>query len=51
MKEEIQQHKKLGHWESVKRSDIPKDTKIFPSMWAMRRKRRIDSREVYNWKA
>ena len=51
MKEEIQQHEELGHWELIKRDQIPKGTKVLPAVWAMKRKRRIDTREVYKWKA
>jgi len=51
MKEEIKQHEDLGHWELVKREDVPAGTKILPAVWAMKRKRRIDTREVYKWKA
>ncbi len=35
----------------VNKSDIPSGTKVFKAVWAMRRKRRIMSREVYKWKA
>ena len=35
----------------VDKRDVPKDMKILPCMWAMKRKRRIDTREVYKWKA
>jgi hypothetical protein len=51
MKDEVQQHEELGHWQLVKRADLPEGTKILPSVWAMKRKRRIDTREVYKWKA
>jgi len=51
MKDEIQQNEELGHWELVKKRDIPAGTKILQAVWAMKRKRRIDTREVYKWKA
>ncbi len=35
----------------VKRTSVPAGTKIFKSVWAMRRKRRIMSQEIYKWKA
>jgi hypothetical protein len=44
-------HNKAGHWEVVRRSDIPKKYRVVPAVWAMRRKRRIDTREVYKWKS
>ncbi len=50
-KKEYQDILDKGVLELVKRSDLPKDTKIFKAVWAMRRKRRIMSREVYKWKA
>ena len=31
--------------------DVPKGTAILPAIWQMRRKRRINTREVYKWKA
>jgi len=51
MDTEIQQHEDNNDWIVVKRSDIPKDTRILPSVWAFRRKRRILTNEVYKWKA
>jgi histone deacetylase 1/2 len=30
---------------------VPKGTVIFPAVWAMKRKRRVKTREVYKWKA
>ena len=33
------------------RSSVPEGAPVLPSVWAMRRKRRIDTREVYKWKA
>jgi histone deacetylase 1/2 len=51
MQREIKDHEELKHWELVPRSTVPRDTLILPSVWAMRRKRRIDTREVYRWKA
>ncbi|KAI2493484.1 hypothetical protein MHU86_21065 [Fragilaria crotonensis] len=38
-------------WELVPRSSVPPGTKILPAVWAMKRKRRIATREVYKWKA
>ncbi len=42
---------KKGILEVTDKSKVPKDTKIFKSVWAMRCKRRILSREIYKWKA
>ena len=49
--EEIAAHHDNAHWEVVPRSGLPANTKVVPSVWAMKRKRRIDTREVYKWKA
>jgi hypothetical protein len=51
MQKEIKDHEDLRHWELVPRSDIPQGTTVLPSVWSMKRKRRIDMREVYRWKA
>jgi hypothetical protein len=51
MAKEMDSHNKAGHWEVVNRSDIPKKYRVVPAVWAMRRKRRIDTREVYKWKS
>ena len=37
--------------ELVNIKDVPKGTAILPAVWQMRRKRRINTREVYKWKA
>ena len=51
MEEEIRAHEDNYHWEIVSREDVPLNTTILPAIWSMRRKRRIDTREVYKWKA
>ena len=51
MVKEVSTHTKNGNWEIIKLSDVPKGTKVLPSVWAMRRKRRIETGEVYKWKA
>ena len=51
MKKEVSAHEDNKHWELTKRSDIPSQHKVLPSVWAMKRKRRIATREVYKWKA
>jgi hypothetical protein len=51
MQKEIQDHEDLKHWELVPRANIPQGTTVLPSVWSMKRKRRIDTREVYRWKA
>ena len=49
--EEVKSRHENGHWAVVPRSKIPSGMKIVPSVWAMKRKRRIATREIYKWKA
>jgi len=51
MQDEVQAHCDNGHWEVVHRSTVPENTKVLDAVWAMRRKRRILTQEVYKWKA
>jgi hypothetical protein len=51
MEEEIRAHEDNDHWEIVSREEIPINTPVQPAIWSMRRKRHIDTREVYKWKA
>jgi hypothetical protein len=51
MVEEVTDHLLKGHFEVCERSEVPEGVPVLPSVWAMRRKRRIDTREVYKWKA
>ena len=48
---EIKAHEDNEHWLLRKRSDIPKGAPVLPAVWAMRRKRRQSTGEVYKWKA
>ena len=51
MQKEVKSHTENGVWELVPRSSVPEGVKILPAVWAMKRKRRIATREVYKWKA
>jgi hypothetical protein len=51
MVDEVTTHTERGHWRVLPIKDVPAGTKILPAVWAMRRKRKILSREVYKWKA
>jgi crotonobetainyl-CoA:carnitine CoA-transferase CaiB-like acyl-CoA transferase len=51
MKKEVEAHTKNEVWELVKKSVVPTGHKIMPSVWSMKRKRRIATREIYKWKA
>jgi Reverse transcriptase (RNA-dependent DNA polymerase) len=51
MIEEVQSQTDNDNWEVVSRAKVPVGTKVLPAVWAMRRKRRIATQEVYKWKA
>jgi hypothetical protein len=48
---EVQDHENFDHWELVPKADVPDSTIILPAVWSMKCKRRIQSNEVYKWKA
>lgn len=51
MQQEIDDHTNNKHWKVRKRKEMPPGTTVLPAVWAMKRKRRIMSQEVYKWKA
>jgi hypothetical protein len=51
MQQEVESHCQNDVWEVVHRKEVPEGIKVLPSVWAMKRKRRIATREVYKWKA
>jgi Reverse transcriptase (RNA-dependent DNA polymerase) len=51
MQKEIQGHNENNNWELVPRQSVPKHIRILPTVWAMRRKRRLTDGTVYKWKA
>ncbi len=51
MKQEVDAHARNKVWELIKKSAVPKGHKIMPSVWSMKRKRKIATREIYKWKA
>jgi len=51
MVSEVNEHNKRHHWKPVLKSSLPDNSIILPAVWAMWRKRRIDSQEVYKWKS
>eukprot|EP00978_Attheya_sp_CCMP212_P047663 scaffold422969_cov45-Attheya_sp.AAC.1 len=51
VKEVASSHQDNEHWELQKRSSIPAGKKVLPAVWAMKRKCRIATREIYKWKA
>jgi hypothetical protein len=48
---EVNDHTRNKLWEVVHKSKVPQGALIAPGVWAMKRKRRINTREVYKWKA
>jgi hypothetical protein len=48
---EINDHIRRKHWILIPREQVPKGTKILSSVWAMKRKRDLVTREVYKHKA
>ena len=51
MAQEVGSHTERGHWKLVPRSKVLHGHDVLPTVWSMKRKRRIKSREVYKWKA
>ncbi|KAI2494579.1 hypothetical protein MHU86_19949 [Fragilaria crotonensis] len=51
MRDEVMAHENRRHWKLVRREAIPAGIAVLPSVWSMKRKRRIATREVYKWKA
>ena len=51
MQDEIDAHTENRHWKVISRTQVPEGVKVLPSVWAMKRKRRISTGEVYKWKA
>jgi len=47
---EINDHIDGKHWVIINESDVPNDTIILDSVWSMKRKRNILTRQVYKWK-
>jgi hypothetical protein len=38
MQKEIDDHTKGGHWEIMRKSELPDDTTVLPAVWSMKRK-------------
>ena len=51
MRDEIDAHTNHGHWKVVSKTTVPKGTRILDAVWSMKRKRRLDTQEVYKHKA
>jgi len=48
---EINGHIDCKHWEVTPRADVPKDTNILPSVWAVKRKRNLTTGKITKHKA
>ena len=48
---EINGHVDRKHWEVTPRADVPEDTDVLPSVWAVRRKRNLTTGEITKHKA
>jgi Reverse transcriptase (RNA-dependent DNA polymerase)/GAG-pre-integrase domain len=51
MQKEVQAHTSNNNWRIIPRSRVPHGQTVLPAVWAMRRKRNIQTQEVYKWKA
>ena len=48
---EVKTQTEMGVYEIIKKSEVPRNESIIPSVWAMRRKRHILTSEIHKWKA
>ena len=51
MLDEINAHTENKHCKIIERREVPEGVKVLPSVWAMKRKRRISTGKIYKWKA
>lgn len=51
MQKEVEGQMANGNFALIHINDVPKEASILPAVWAMRRKRRIETGEIYKWKA
>ena len=51
MVDEVAAHTNNGYCKLLLKSEVPTGIKILPSVWAMKQKRQIATREIYKWKA
>jgi hypothetical protein len=51
MQKEVEGQMANGNFALVHIDDVPPEASILPAVWAMRRKRRIETGEIYKWKA
>jgi Reverse transcriptase (RNA-dependent DNA polymerase)/GAG-pre-integrase domain len=51
MEKEVNSHMNNHNWQIISRAKVPSNQPVLPAVWAMRRKRNIQTQEVYKWKA
>jgi hypothetical protein len=51
MLQEVDAHTNKGHWEAWAEVAVPSGQQIIPAVWAFKRKRRVDAREIFKCKA
>ena len=51
MQKEVQGQIDKGNFSVIPRSKVPEGASVLPAVWAMRRKRKILTGKVYQWKA
>ena len=48
---ELEGHERMGNYIPIPLDQVPKGTKLIDMVWSMRRKHKINTQEVYKWKA
>jgi hypothetical protein len=48
---EVKSHVNNQHFTLIRHDEFPKQTRVLAAVWSMKRKRRILTREIYQWKA
>ena len=51
MLKEVSDEKGNGNFAIISKSEVPKDAKVLPAVWQMKRKRYIKSWKIKKWKA
>ena len=51
MLKEVSDQKGNGNFSIISKSEVPKDAKVLPAVWQMKRKWDIKSRKLKKWKA
>jgi hypothetical protein len=47
MIDKVTTHTERGHWKIIRISEVPIGNEVLPAVWAMQRKQKINSREVF----